>query len=92
MIFNKQFGCDFIHYLSDPTPTSPTVRCTSWNGKSCTEDDSVDVGRGPGSCNSNLDCPCCSPFCSVSGYCQNEVSVTEPAIGIGLTMFIFQNN
>ena len=47
----------------------------------CGGDDTVDVGRGPGSCNSNVDCPCCAPFCSLSGYCQNEVSVAEPDTG-----------
>ena len=49
-----------------------TGLCTSWNGKACTDSDTVDVGRGAGSCNSNTDCPCCAPFCSASGYCQNR--------------------
>ena len=47
-----------------------TGSCTSWNGKFCTDDDTVDVGRGSGSCNTNLECPCCAPFCAKSGYCQ----------------------
>jgi len=41
-----------------------------WNGRGCK--DPVDVGRGPGSCNTDCDCPLCSPFCSTSGYCQNH--------------------
>ena len=32
----------------------------------------MDVGRGPGSCDTDCDCPLCSPFCSTSGYCQNH--------------------
>jgi len=54
-------------------------RCLSWNGITCTDNDTVDVGRGPGSCDSNLDCPCCAPFCSTSGYCQtsNPISSSE---------------
>merc|ERR1711874_519233 len=43
-----------------------------WSGKRCREDESVDVGRGAGSCNSDCDCPLCAPFCSTSGYCQNH--------------------
>ena len=63
------------------TTLTPTGACIRWNGKVCTGDDTVDVGRGPGSCNSNVDCPCCAPFCSSSGYCQKEVSVAEPDTG-----------
>merc|ERR1712025_192024 len=36
----------------------------------CSEDDAVDSGGGPGSCIDNCDCPTCAPFCSHSGYCQ----------------------
>merc|ERR1711936_1345209 len=43
-----------------------------WSGKRCREDESVDVGRGSGSCNSDCDCPLCAPYCSTSGYCQNH--------------------
>ena len=32
----------------------------------------MDVGRGSGSCSTDCDCPCCSPYCSRSGYCQNN--------------------
>ena len=46
----------------------------------CTSNDTVDVGRGEGSCNSNLDCPCCAPFCSSAGYCQT--SNFQTTIGI----------
>ena len=41
-----------------------------WNGKGCK--DPVDVGRGPGSCNTDCDCPLCAPFCSKHGFCQNN--------------------
>jgi len=47
-------------------------KCLSWNGKACSGADTVNVGRGPGSCNSDNDCPCCAPFCSKHGYCQNN--------------------
>merc|ERR1711874_823650 len=43
-----------------------------WSGQNCGEDESVDVGRGTGSCNSDCDCPLCAPYCSTSGYCQNH--------------------
>ena len=60
-----------------------TASCTSWNGKVCTSNDTVDVGRGEGSCNSNLDCPCCAPFCSSAGYCQmNNFQTTIGIIDI----------
>merc|ERR1712098_443698 len=36
----------------------------------CSEDDTVDVGGGPGSCLDNCDCPSCAPHCSKWGYCQ----------------------
>ena len=49
---------------------SSTGVCNSWNGKECSDKDSVNAGRGPGSCNSNFGCPCCAPFCSNEGYCQ----------------------
>lgn len=63
-IFNSNQG------RANQTTFSLTGSCTSWNGKFCTDDDTVDVGRGSGSCNTNLDCPCCAPFCAKSGYCQ----------------------
>ena len=44
----------------------------TWNGRACTDADRVDAGRGPGSCNSDSGCPLCAPFCSRSGYCQNQ--------------------
>jgi len=47
-------------------------KCSSWNGLACTGADTANVGRGPGSCNSDNDCPCCAPFCSRHGYCQNN--------------------
>ena len=47
------------------------AKCSSWNGKACGVGDTANVGRGPGSCDSNNDCPCCAPFCSKYGYCQN---------------------
>ena len=40
----------------------------------CTNQDTVDVGRGTGSCNTNCDCPGCAPFCSNSGFCQTTSS------------------
>merc|ERR1711953_1112403 len=43
-----------------------------WSGRGCREEESVDVGRGSGSCNSDCDCPLCAPYCSTSGYCQNH--------------------
>merc|ERR1711997_455112 len=43
-----------------------------WSGKRCREEETVDVGRGSGSCNSDCDCPLCAPYCSTSGYCQNH--------------------
>merc|ERR1712154_121686 len=43
-----------------------------WNGRGCGAEDRVDVGRGSGSCNTDCDCPCCAPFCSRAGYCQNN--------------------
>merc|ERR1711936_650423 len=44
-----------------------------WSGKRCREEETVDVGRGSGSCNSDCDCPLCAPYCSSSGgYCQNH--------------------
>jgi len=48
-----------------------SAKCSSWNGKACGAGETANVGRGPGSCNSNNDCPCCAPFCSKYGYCQN---------------------
>jgi len=47
------------------------AKCSSWNGKACGVGETANVGRGPGSCDSNNDCPCCAPFCSKYGYCQN---------------------
>merc|ERR1712038_2040471 len=49
---------------------SPIGSCNVWNGRECTDADTVDAGRGAGSCNSNLGCPCCAPFCSQNGFCQ----------------------
>ena len=84
MIFNKGYFESKYHYLetymlfcrylgiSNVTTIPPTGMCKSWNGKTCTHDDKVDVGRGAGSCNSNNDCPCCAPFCSKEGYCQTH--------------------
>lgn len=46
-----------------------------WSGRGCREEETVDVGRGSGSCNSDCDCPLCAPFCSTSGYCQNHQRV-----------------
>merc|ERR1712130_526659 len=46
----------------------------SWSGVACRSGEKVDVGRGTGSCNTDCDCPSCSPFCSKSGYCQNHES------------------
>ena len=43
-----------------------------WSGRGCREDETVDVGRGSGSCNSDCDCPLCAPYCSNPGYCQNH--------------------
>ena len=43
-----------------------------WSGKRCREEETVDVGRGAGSCNSDCDCPLCAPYCSTSGYCQDH--------------------
>ena len=43
-----------------------------WSGRGCREEETVDVGRGSGSCNSDCDCPLCAPFCSTWGYCQNH--------------------
>ena len=62
----------FIVVLGQGTETvfPSTGSCDSWNGKNCGVEDTVDVGRGHGSCNSNVDCPCCAPFCSKAGYCQ----------------------
>ena len=57
---------------------TPIGTCTSWNGKDCTDDDTVDVGDGPGSCNSDMDCPCCAPFCSSIGkHCQKTIMWTK---------------
>ena len=87
MIFNSFILNNFeskCHYLetykqfylllgiSNVTTIPTTGMCKSWNGKTCTHDDKVDVGRGAGSCNSNNDCPCCAPFCSKEGYCQTH--------------------
>merc|ERR1711936_692868 len=56
-----------------------------WSGKRCREDESVDVGRGSGSCNSDCDCPLCAPYCSwniIGGYyCQNHQHATYGGIG-----------
>merc|ERR1712038_446316 len=49
---------------------SPIGSCNVWNGRECTDADTVDAGRGAGSCDSNLGCPCCAPFCSQNGFCQ----------------------
>ena len=43
-----------------------------WNGRQCGSQDTVDVGRGKGSCNTDCDCPRCAPFCSKYGYCQSN--------------------
>ena len=40
--------------------------------KCCIDDDKVDAGRGAGSCNNDCGCPGCAPFCSTSGYCQDN--------------------
>jgi len=44
----------------------------TWSGVRCNNDDTVDVGNGPGSCNSDCDCPSCAPFCNNYGYCKNN--------------------
>ena len=72
-----------ISGASNQTRNPLTGTCKSWNGKACTEDDKVDVGRGVGSCKSNRNCPCCAPFCSKAGYCQNH----DSASGIGTFRF-----
>ena len=74
-----------ISGASNQTRNPLTGTCKSWNGKACTEDDKVDVGRGAGSCKSNRNCPCCAPFCSKAGYCQNH----DSASGIGTFRFFF---
>ena len=53
-----------------------------WNGKGCK--DPVDVGRGKGSCNTDCDCPLCSPFCSTSGFCQNHKFAGRRKIALDL--------
>jgi len=53
-----------------------------WNGKCCK--DPVDVGLGKGSCNTDCDCPLCSPFCSTSGYCQNHEFAGRRKIALDL--------
>ena len=53
-----------------------------WNGKGCK--DPVDVGRGKGSCNTDCDCPLCAPFCSTSGYCQNNKRYGRRKIALDL--------
>jgi len=59
------YGSDWIY------GSNQGAKCSSWNGKACGAGETANVGRGPGSCNSNNDCPCCAPFCSKYGYCQN---------------------
>jgi len=59
---------------------TPLVQCQTpqyyepeWSGRGCRPGETVDVGRGSGSCNTDCDCPLCAPFCSKSGgYCQNH--------------------
>ena len=60
----------FVLVLVTEARTPSIGVCNTWNGIECGDQDTVDVGRGPGSCNSNLGCPCCAPFCSKEGYCQ----------------------
>ena len=48
----------------------------------------MDVGRGAGSCNSNRNCPCCAPFCSKAGYCQNHDSASEIGTFRGFSFFL----
>ena len=52
-----------------------------WNGLLCTDADTVNAGRGPGSCLNDQGCPACAPFCSRSGYCQthNKATAAEAA-------------
>ena len=45
-----------------------------WNGEMCGPGLEVDVGRGPGSCNSDCDCLPCSPFCNSGGFCSHQDS------------------
>ena len=59
--------------------------CSTWNGVECGAADTVDVGRGLGSCNSNLDCPCCAPYCSKEGFCQKGIN--NPTIS-GMSTFV----
>ena len=80
----KKYNVIFLGQ-SNPATLLLTGSCTSWNGKVCTSNDTVDVGRGEGSCNSNLDCPCCAPFCSSAGYCQTNNFQTT--IGINDILF-----
>ena len=72
-----------IFYISAP-PTEPEFTpigsCNVWNGKECTNADTVDAGRGAGSCNSNLGCPCCAPFCSQNGFCQSSQNRPSPIL------------
>ena len=59
---------------------SPLIQCQTpqyyepvWSGRGCRPGETVDVGRGSGSCNTDCDCPLCAPFCSKSGgFCQNH--------------------
>ena len=59
---------------------SPLIQCQTpqyyepkWSGRGCRPGETVDVGRGSGSCNTDCDCPLCAPFCSRSGgFCQNH--------------------
>ena len=44
----------------------------------------MDVGRGKGSCNTDCDCPLCSPFCSTAGFCQNHQFAGRRKIALNL--------
>ena len=66
-IIHKYFVQPLFNVLGDQEWYEPV-----WSGERCRESDSVDVGRGSGSCNTDCDCPLCSPFCSRAGYCQNH--------------------
>lgn len=45
-----------------------------WNGEECAPGHEVDVGRGPGSCDSDCQCQPCAPFCNAQGFCSQEDS------------------
>ena len=73
-----KFTSEYSFILATGGRVSSIGTCSTWNGVECGAADTVDVGRGLGSCNSNLDCPCCAPYCSKEGFCQKGIN--NPAI------------